>query len=119
MTGLKISNMAKAFLYDDANAGNEDEKYTVAFLNRIIAETFNVENSIRAAKGQIVLEGIPYIEGLEKDIPYDEQMLRTAFVYALAAHYWQEELDSYQAATCQAMYERAVSDLKRAVWVSL
>ncbi|MBR0081553.1 MAG: hypothetical protein IJP98_02300 [Clostridia bacterium] len=119
MTGLQICNMAAAFLYNSASVKTDEGRFSVHFLNRLIAETFGTENSMRESEGREPLASIPWIDGLEKTIDYHDELLRTAFVYGLAAHYWQEELDTYQAERYTAMYINAVNECKRGVWVTI
>ena len=119
MTGLQIYNMASAMLYEDTGTNIKEERYSVHFLNRLIAEAYMVEQNMREAEGSELLTEIPWVDTIEQEIPYHEQMLRTAFVYGLAMHYWQEELDTYQAETCKAEYLAALNDCRQGVWVSI
>lgn len=119
MTGLQIYNLAKAKLYEDTGINIPEERYSVHFLNQTLAETFSVENNIRESNGEELLNSIPWITKIEDEIPYHEELTRTAFVYAVAEHYWQEELDTYQAEVCHGRYLQAVNDCKRGIWVTL
>ncbi len=119
MTGLQIYNLASAMLYEDTGTNLPEERYTVHFLNRIIAETFMLENNMRESEGKELLTKIPWVERIEEEIPYHEEILRTVFVYALAEHYWTEELDTYQADLNRARYLNAINECKRGVWVTL
>ena len=55
MTGLQIYNMASAMLYEDTGTNIKEERYSVHFLNRLIAEAYPVEQNMREAEGSELL----------------------------------------------------------------
>lgn len=122
MTGLQIAKAASAQLFagfDDDKTTTENGRYTMHVINRMIAEAFGVENSIRESEGEERLHQIPFITDLNAEIPYHDELLRTAFVYGMAAEYWQNEQEPYQAETCRTLFREALNNCKRGVWETL
>lgn len=119
MTGNEIYKMAIAFLYEDSGKNPKVQNYSVSFLNRMLAEAFRTENSIREQEGTEQLKKIPFLKDLSEDVPYHDEITRSAFVYGIAAHMYAEEQDNYRAEVCRAEYKQALNNSERGVWVEL
>lgn len=61
-----------------------------AYMNILLQESFNAENSIRAADGEPELSSAPWVTSLDDDIVYHDSITRAALPYGLAWQYHQD-----------------------------
>ena len=59
--------------------------FAVDWANALLAELFEVEQSIRRARGEAELSAVPEVAAAEDEVPYCEELLRGAFVFGFAA----------------------------------
>ena len=59
--------------------------FGVPWVNALMAENFETEQNIRRAVGRPALEKIPVLTALSEEVPYDEGLVNSAFVFGLAA----------------------------------
>ena len=78
-----------------AGGGEEDrEDYEEQFLpvlNVLLAETFDVNNSLRASKGKEELAEIPEVTALTDEMSYEPEILRKVLPYGIAGTLYQED----------------------------
>lgn len=111
MVELKASDVLKAaldLLYEDTNEYNP---YVITHFNILIPELYETEQSIRAAKGEELLNGIPFISSLNDVIPYSEEILRGAMPFGLASFIVVDDNDMSRVAYFRQLYVNAVNSL--------
>jgi len=108
MTGQDIYEYASAFLYERDGDDSDSKHFAVKFLNILLQECLEVENSIRKFNGDDLLETAPRLTSLAQTIDYDDSITVTALPYGLAAFYFQEATDNYQAENYRAKYLAAL-----------
>ncbi|MDD3400717.1 MAG: hypothetical protein PHT58_03705 [Eubacteriales bacterium] len=113
MTGQDIYIMASALLYERNNEDMDSKDFSIPFLNLLMQEALPVENSIRFAKGEAQLDSAPYLTSLDETIAYSDEILRGALPYGLAARFFTEAMDNYNAAECTARYVNALNSATR------
>ncbi len=110
MKGQDIYIMASAFLYEQDGEDTESKHFALPFLNILLQEALPTENSIRKFKGLAPLTEAPFIKNLDEEIPYDNEIMRVALPYGLAAQYYQEAPDNFQAENYRSKYLAALQD---------
>lgn len=119
MTGQDIYETASAFLYEADGEDAESKRYSVLFLNLLLQECLEVENSIRIFKGIEPLEIAQKIETLSEEIIYSDSITRVALPYGVAAQFFQEAMDNFQAENYRAKYIAALNEARRLVFVDV
>lgn len=110
MTGQQIYELASSFLYEIDGEDEDSKRFAVGFINILLQETLNCENSMRLFKGLDTLEEAPMITSLEENIPYQPELTRVAFPYGVASWFFQEALDNFQAENYRSKYLSAVTE---------
>lgn len=119
MTGQEIYEAASAFLYEADGEDAESKRYSVPFLNLLLQECLEVENSIRISKGLEPLETAQKIETLSDEIIYSDSITRVALPYGVAAQFFQEAMDNFQPENYRAKYIAALNEARRLVFVDV
>lgn len=117
MTGQDIYIMASAFLYERDSEDGDSKHFAVPFLNILLQEALPTENSIRRFNGREILKAAPLITTLTAVIPYDDEITRVALPYGLAAQYYQEAPDNFQAENYRSKYLAALQDAAKVNFV--
>ena len=89
MTAQQIYEMASSFLYEADGDDAESKDFSIGFLNVLLQEALETENSIRRFKETTELTEAPYLTALTDTINYDGAITRGALPYGLAAFYFQ------------------------------
>lgn len=78
---------ALALLSEDKQRVKDYPKFKIPLTNQVIAECFDINNTLRVADGLIPFskEQMPYLTLDEDIIPYDIKLLRECMPYGLAA----------------------------------
>lgn len=94
MTGNELLAAALA-LFAETDASDETyQALAVPYINTVLAEAFNCNNRIRRFNGISAHSMIPAITSLSDEIDYEEELLRSALPYGLAAKlYFDEDND--------------------------
>ena len=119
MTGQEIYETASAFLYEADNEAAERKRYSVPFLNLLLQECLETENSIRISEGLEPLETAQKITSLDDNIIYADSITRVALPYGVAAQFFQEAMDNFQAENYRAKYIAALSEARKLVFVDI
>ena len=109
MTAQQIYELASSFLYERDGDDADSKRFCLGYLNIMLQETLDIENSIRRSRGQAELEDAPYLVSLSDDVPYNGALTRVAFPYGMAYYFYKEGMDNYTAAEYKASYVDACS----------
>lgn len=104
MTAKMIYELASSFLYERDGDDEDSKRFCLGYLNVMLQETLDIENSIRRSKGQEELEEAPYLTSLTEEVPYSGALTRVAFPYGMAYYFYKEGMDNYTAAEYKANY---------------
>lgn len=113
MTGQDIYELASSFLYEIDGEDEDSKRFAVGFINILLQETLNCENSMRLFKGLETLDEAPYIKNLSEEIPYQPELTRVALPYGVASWFFQEALDNFQAENYRSKYLAAVTEASK------
>lgn len=85
MTGTELLTHALALMDEDTTT-TEYNISSVSFINSLLAECFDINNSIRLSKSEAVLTSIPSISALSETLTYEDALVKAAFPYGLAGN---------------------------------
>lgn len=119
MTALQLLNGALALLGTTSTLSPDYSQYALPLINLLIAETFDVNNTIRLYKQKEELAEIPSISTLEDTMPTEEELNRSAFIYGLCSKLLLNDDDmarvSYFQNMCASEIDAAVKGVPRGV----
>jgi hypothetical protein len=108
---LKVKDvyvLAAALIGDRENDDKDERDFTIPYMNILLQEALECENSIRAIRGEEELAAAPIL-GLDDEIPYHDQLVMAAFPYGLAWQYHQEAGNLGLASQYRNMFIEAVN----------
>lgn len=85
MTVRDVYESALSLLGEFPEQESDEEKKALSLLNTLLADCFDVNNTLRVYGEKEILRDIPYKEGLEDTLEYEESLCRDALPYGLAA----------------------------------
>lgn len=113
MTAQQIFELASSFLYERDGDDADSKHFSLGFLNVLLQEALSVENSIRKHNGQDVLTSAPLLSALSETVPYADAITRVAFPYGLAANFYAEAMNTFQAENYRAKYVAALNEARK------
>lgn len=90
MTVRDIYIMAAALVGDHENDDPDEIAFAVPYMNILLQEALECENSMRIRDGQELLTAAPVVTAISDAVPYHDQLVRAAMPYGLAWQYQQE-----------------------------
>jgi len=117
MKAKDIYSAACAFLYEQPGEDAEGEKYYPGFLNLLLQEALPYENAVRRSEGGVQLAEAPIVSDGETEIPYCDALTRIALPYGLAAWFFQDIADNFQAENYRGKYLLALKDARKHAFV--
>ena len=100
--------LAAAMIGDRENDDADSRDLSVPYMNVLLQEALNCENSIRAVNEEAELASAPIVTLLTDDIPYHDDLVRAAFPYGLAWQYHQDSGNLSLASQYRNMFVEAV-----------
>lgn len=100
MTVKELYELAKSLMFEKKTSRDYDDYY-IPWINVLLSENFDIENSLLIAEGEEALDEIPYIDpnGDDPDsevLPYHDRINREVLPYGLAAHFFiDDDLSKY------------------------
>ncbi|MDO4566401.1 MAG: hypothetical protein Q4B42_03625 [Oscillospiraceae bacterium] len=110
MTSYGLLDAALALLLTNRGLASEYVEYAAPLINMLLAETFEINNSLRLSKGLAELEAPPCISSLEEELPCEEELLRSALPQGLVAKLIMDDGDMSRVAYFQNQYVNAALD---------
>ena len=109
MTVRDIYILGAAMVGDRENDGRDERDFSVPYMNILLQEAFNCENSMRERDGQSLLLTAPIISSIDDEVPYHDELVRAAMPYGLAWKYQQEAGNNGLASQYRNMFIDAVN----------
>ena len=116
MTGQDIYVLASAILWEGDNEDTDAKKFTVQFLNHLLPEALSTENSLRRREGLPEIKTAPMIRTLEETVPYRDRLCRTALVYGLCWHYFENVGNNYRSELYRNLFISALDEATAGEW---
>ncbi len=103
MTALQLLDGALALLGTSSSLSPDFLQYALPLINLLIAETFDVNNTIRLYKNMSELEEIPTVSDMQETLPTEPELNRSAFIYGLCSKLLLNDDDMVRVAYFQNM----------------
>lgn len=114
MTADTLYQNALALIVTDKADSSDYTAFAPAVINLLLAETFEINNSLRVSKGLQPLESAPQISSLSEEPDAESELLRTALPYGICAKLLVDD-DISRAVYFQNQYALAVKECDRCV----
>lgn len=116
MTAAELLDNALAVLATTRAESPDYCEYAVPLINLLLAELFEYNNALLAAKGRPEQSGIGKISALDDELPIEEELARTAMPMGLCAQFVMDDDDLAKAAYYRNRYVSAVEEAGR--WIT-
>ena len=107
MTGNDLLNFALAHMGEASSAASDYLGYAIPAINVLLSECFDINNSIREYKKLKPLKEHPFIQKLDEEIPYEQELMVECLSYGLAAKLILEDNDYPKFNYYNGMYIQA------------
>lgn len=103
------SQYRNMFIEGVENAKKTIRGYVVPYMNILMQEALNAENSIRINEGKKPFKIAPFVESLDDEVAYHDSIAATAFPFGLAWQFHQNAGNLQLATQYRGMFEDAVN----------
>lgn len=110
MTGAEVYEAALAIVPELRSEAPDIERYALNWINLVLAECFETENSILFNEGKPLLEKIPSLNSLSDTIPYHDDICRIAIPYGIVEHAFTDDDNDYRANKFRARFVQALKE---------
>lgn len=86
MTVRELYEMAKSLMFEKSTSRDYDNYY-IPWINTLLSENFDLNNSILLQMGEDALDEIPTIANDDDELPYEDVINRNVLPYGLAAKF--------------------------------
>lgn len=93
MTGSEVYEQAIGLMATPPDDAAVYKQFALSAINAALAESFSINNSMRLFLGKEELEGIPLLGALSEEIPYEEELVRSALPYGVCSKLYIDEDD--------------------------
>lgn len=108
MTVRDIYILGAALIGDRENDDKDEKFFTPHYMNILLQEALDVENTLRDRDGQEQLTAAPIVTDMADEVPYHDVLCRAAFPYGLVWLFHQEEENHGLASQYRNMFVEAV-----------
>lgn len=116
MTVRQVYNIALALMAESASDAGDYEEQVIPLVNLMLPELWEINNSIRLAKGEERLEAFAQVSALADVIPYEDIVLAGVLPYGLAAKLALDD-DASKASYFNGEYAEKKRLYSKALWV--
>lgn len=114
MTGNELLTYALGLMGEPSSSAADYSGYSLPAVNILLAECWQIENSIREAEGEETLTECPELANLEEEIPYNRRLIVGCLSYGLAAKLILEDNDMAKFNYFNGMYVQAQGQYQKA-----
>lgn len=104
-----VYKLAAALIGDRENDDKDERDFAPLYMNILLQESLNAENSMRAANGEPELASAQFVDGLNDEVIYHDALVRAAFPYGLAWQYHQDAGNNQLASMYRNLFVDAVN----------
>ena len=95
MTVKELYELAKSMMFEKSTSRDYDNYY-IPWINVLLSENFDIENSLLRGDGETPLDEIPTVTQDTDVLPYHDRINREILPYGLAAHFFiDDDLSKY------------------------
>ena len=118
MTGQDVFRRACAFLMESPGLDRDFSAHALELINALIAEAIPYQNSRNRALGREPIASAP-LRSLEDSIALDAPICEVALPFGLAAYFFQDEVEPYQAELYRSRFQQALANARMAAELPL
>lgn len=116
-TAQQVFNMTIGLMNEDINNSPSFKTFFIPTLNTILGETLEQENILRYRDGVEELTAAPFIENMEDEIPYHEELLRNVVPWGVGMVLWLGDDELERATFFSTKYDENRTNTSSAVYV--
>ena len=116
-TAQQVFNMTIGLMNEDINNSPSFKTFFIPTLNTILGETLEQENILRYRDGVEELTAAPFIENMEDEIPYHEELLRNVVPWGVGMVLWVGDDELERATFFSTKYDENRTNTSSAVYV--
>lgn len=95
MTVKELYELTKAMMFEKSTSRDYDNYY-IPWINVLLSENFDINNSLLRSIGEPPLEDIPSVSADTDVLPYEDRICREVLPYGLAAKFFiDDDLSKY------------------------
>lgn len=95
MTVKELYELTKAMMFEKSTSRDYDNYY-IPWINVLLSENFDINNSLLRAIGETPLDDIPSVSADTDELPYEDRINREVLPYGLAAKFFiDDDLSKY------------------------
>ena len=95
MTVKELYELTKAMMFEKKTSRDYDNYY-IPWINVLLSENFDLNNSLLTAIGETPLDDIPSVSADTDELPYEDKINREVLPYGLAAKFFiDDDLSKY------------------------
>nr|WP_302958520.1 hypothetical protein [Ruthenibacterium lactatiformans] len=115
LTAMEIFTTACSYISQTVEDSEDIIGFAPAWLNVLLAECLETENTLRRMDGQAEFEEAPRVSGetMSMEIPYHEALTRIALPYGLASDVYRDADDNYRVKKFRDLYIAALEEAVR------
>jgi len=87
MTVKELYDMAKSLMFEKKTSRDYDNYY-IPWINTLLSENFDIENSLLRAEGEEEMDEIPTVSADTDVLPYHDRINREILPYGLASTFF-------------------------------
>ena len=112
---MEIFTTACSYISQTVEDSEDIIGFAPAWLNVLLAECLETENTLRRMDGQAELEEAPRVSGetMNREIPYHDALTRIALPYGLASDVYRDADDNYRVKKFRDLYIAALEEAVR------
>ena len=116
-TAQQVFNMTIGLMNEDINNSPSFKTFFIPTQNTILGETLEQENILRYRDGVEELTAAPFIENMEDEIPYHEELLRNVIPWGVGMVLWLGDDELERATFFSTKYDENRTNTSSAVYV--
>ena len=116
-TAQQVFNMTIGLMNEDINNSPSFKTFFIPTLNTILGETLEQENILRYREGVEELTAAPFLENMDDEFPYHEELLRNVVPWGVGMVLWLGDDELERATFFSTKYDENRTNTSSAVYV--
>lgn len=113
MTAADILKSALSFMGAKPEDNDVEESFAVTWLNMSLQESLSCENSIREARELERYVTAPFIEKLNDEVSFSEELCRVSLPYALCSYICMSEDEAFNSTEFRNKFIMSLNDFSK------
>lgn len=118
-TAQKVFDITLGLMNESANNSPSFKTYFLPTLNTVLGEILEQENLLRYRDGMEELKTAPFIEDMEDEIPYHDELIRNVIPWGVGMILWLGDDELERATFFSTKYDENRTNTASAVYVEV